>query len=76
MSASPDPERRLYGGLCERCKHMKIVRSERGSRFLMCARSRSDKSFAKYPPQPVISCLGWEEYAGVAGSGPDGSRHP
>jgi hypothetical protein len=39
---------------------MKEVRTPKGSRFLLCERSRSDPRYAKYPPQPVVKCAGYE----------------
>lgn len=47
-------------GLCERCRHAEVVTSARGSRFLLCRRSRVDPAFPKYPPLPVIACPGFE----------------
>jgi hypothetical protein len=39
---------------------MKAVTSERGSTFLLCRRSAEDARYPKYPPQPVVSCPGFE----------------
>ena len=47
-------------GLCAGCKHANVIRSDRGSRFLRCARSADDPRFAKYPRLPVLHCDGWE----------------
>jgi hypothetical protein len=47
-------------GLCESCRHLREVVSGRGSRFLLCLLSQSDKRFPKYPPQPVLKCGGYE----------------
>lgn len=46
--------------LCEYCCHMKEVVSGKGSRFLLCQKSGTDNRFAKYPPQPVVKCVGFE----------------
>lgn len=46
--------------LCTSCAHVQLVRSAKGSVFLLCARSKRDPSFPKYPPQPVIRCSGHE----------------
>lgn len=48
-------------GLCARCRHVRILRSERSSTFLLCTRSKADRRFPKYPPQPVLACMGFEE---------------
>lgn len=45
--------------LCETCKSMREVRTER-SRFLMCQLSVSNATFPKYPRQPVVRCGGYE----------------
>ncbi|PYV32795.1 MAG: hypothetical protein DMG22_11990 [Acidobacteria bacterium] len=47
-------------GLCSACRHARIVRSDRGSRFYLCERSRTDPRFAMYPRLPVTSCSGFE----------------
>lgn len=47
-------------GLCAVCKHARIIRSDRGSSFLRCARSAVDPRFPKYPRLPVLQCDGWE----------------
>jgi len=44
--------------LCERCRHVRVVESKSGSRFLMCLASKDDARFPKYPPQPVVVCSG------------------
>ncbi len=46
--------------LCESCRHLREVVSGRGTRFLLCLLSQSDKRFPKYPPQPVLKCDGYE----------------
>ena len=46
--------------LCESCRYLREVVSGRGSRFLLCLLSQSDKRFPKYPPQPVLKCCGYE----------------
>lgn len=47
-------------GLCNLCKHQQIVRSGRGSVFSLCQRSKTDKTFPKYPRIPVSECRGFE----------------
>jgi hypothetical protein len=54
----PPPDDR--SGLCPDCAHVKIVTSQRGSIFLLCLLSAEDPRFSKYPPQPVVSCEGFE----------------
>lgn len=45
-------------GLCASCRHARIVRSAKGSRFYLCELSAVDERFAKYPRLPVLSCDG------------------
>lgn len=51
---SPSP------GLCGICTHARIVVSGKGSTFILCRLSRVDGRFPKYPPLPVLECVGWE----------------
>ena len=54
----------MIQSLCETCSHVKEIVSGKGSRFLMCEKSQADRRFQKYPPQPVVKCLGYEEARG------------
>jgi hypothetical protein len=47
-------------GLCENCRHARVIRSDRGSVFHLCQLSLTDPSFPKYPRLPVIECRGYE----------------
>jgi hypothetical protein len=48
-------------GLCDRCRHQRIVRNSRGSVFSLCERSRTQpEQFVRYPPLPVLECRGFE----------------
>jgi hypothetical protein len=47
-------------GLCAACRHAVVVTSDRGSRFVRCARAETDPSFPRYPPLPVLACRGVE----------------
>jgi hypothetical protein len=38
---------------------MREVITPKGSRFLLCQLSRTDATFPKYPPQPVVRCNGY-----------------
>jgi hypothetical protein len=48
--ALPFPE-----SLCHRCVHLRVVRSGKGSTFLMCR----EPSLPKYTAQPVRVCRGF-----------------
>jgi hypothetical protein len=47
-------------GLCAHCKHVRIIRSDRGSVFYLCRRSATDSAYSQYPRLPVLSCRGHE----------------
>jgi hypothetical protein len=47
-------------GLCDSCRHQRIVRNTRGSSFSLCERSRTDPDFPRYPRLPVRECRGYE----------------
>ena len=46
----------LQQSICSRCIERKIVRSGKGSVFLLCQAGISDPRWPKYPPQPVQRC--------------------
>jgi len=46
-------------GLCESCRHVKVVETRKGSRFYLCTLSDVDPRFPKYPRIPVLRCLGY-----------------
>ena len=48
-------------GLCPGCRHVRIVRSDRGSVFYQCLLSAVDARFPKYPTLPVLKCPGYEK---------------
>jgi hypothetical protein len=47
-------------GLCQTCQHSRRMETDRGSVFLMCKLSFEDSQFAKYPPLPVLDCVGYK----------------
>ena len=62
----------VRAGLCAACVNHRIVRSRRGSTFLLCALSRTDPRYPRYPRLPVLACDGFvrgppPETADVAG---------
>jgi len=46
----------LPSGLCASCLNARSVRSARGSTFLLCRMSETDRSYPRYPPLPVLRC--------------------
>jgi hypothetical protein len=62
LVANENPEQeRPYAGLCADCRHMRRMRSDRGSTFYLCAKSATDPAFPKYPRLPVLQCPGYEQ---------------
>jgi len=53
----------VKAGLCDSCRHQKLIRNTRGSTFSMCELSKADKRYAKYPRLPVKRCAGWKQRA-------------
>lgn len=45
--------------LCHGCRHKRDIVSAKGSRFILCLLSQTDRRFTKYPPQPLIRCQGY-----------------
>lgn len=50
----------MKAGLCDTCRHQRIVRNTRGGAFSMCERAKFDERYPKYPRLPVERCPGWE----------------
>jgi hypothetical protein len=48
-------------GLCDSCRHQKLIHNTRGSVFSLCLRSREDPAFPRYPRLPVAGCPGHQE---------------
>ena len=46
--------------LCQTCLHVREITSGKGSVFLLCQLAQVDDRFAKYPPQPIVRCTGYE----------------
>ena len=51
-------------GLCDSCRHQRVVRNTRGSSFSLCERSRTEPEFPRYPRLPVRDCRGYEARSG------------
>jgi len=47
-------------GLCASCQHARVMSNDRGSQFVLCERSKTDPTFARYPRLPVLQCAGYE----------------
>jgi len=59
----------LRAGLCDRCRHQRVVTNTRGSSFSLCERSRTDPAYPKYPRVPFRSCPGFEPTGSAAPGG-------
>jgi hypothetical protein len=55
----------IPAGLCDTCRFVRIITSDRGSRFVMCELSKADPRFRRYPALPVLACDGYTQ------AGPD-----
>jgi hypothetical protein len=51
---------RQPAGMCDSCRHQKLIRTGRGSVFSMCERSKAEPGYPKYPRVPVLACAGYE----------------
>jgi hypothetical protein len=64
-------------GLCATCVHCRVIRARR-SVFYMCQRSFTDERFPKYPPLPVVRCVGHTPGSSSTGErsveSPDGEK--
>ena len=56
--------------LCETCRWMREATTPR-SRFLLCELSKTDATYPKYPPQPVLRCAGHQPKAKRVGADMD-----
>ena len=61
VSEQAEEKRNPRVGLCEHCRFMRRIESDRGSTFYMCLRSATDPEFPKYPRLPVLRCSGYEQ---------------
>jgi hypothetical protein len=55
----------MRNGLCDSCRHQRVVRNTRGSVFSLCERSKTDPRYPKYPRVPVLECPGFEARGGA-----------
>jgi GrpB-like predicted nucleotidyltransferase (UPF0157 family) len=49
----------IPAGLCTDCLHARRLESARGSVFILCNLSLSDRRFPKYPRLPILACDGY-----------------
>jgi hypothetical protein len=53
------PGKAPAAGLCADCVHGRRIESSHASVFVLCEKSATDSSYAKYPRLPVITCEGY-----------------
>ena len=52
---------RTPAGLCDSCRHQRLVHTTRGSTFSLCLRSKTEPDrYPRYPRLPVATCAGYE----------------
>ena len=54
---------RPRAGLCDSCRHQRLVHNTRGSSFSLCERSKHEPAYPRYPRLPVLECPGHEPRA-------------
>jgi hypothetical protein len=57
---SNDTKKGAARGLCETCRHVRILETKNGSSFYLCQLWSVDAAFAKYPHIPILDCSGYE----------------
>ncbi|MDQ6749924.1 MAG: hypothetical protein M3Z33_04110 [Actinomycetota bacterium] len=51
----------VNAGLCDSCRHQRVIGNTRGSEFSLCERSKSEPGlYPRYPRTPVAHCHGHE----------------
>jgi hypothetical protein len=48
-------------GLCAGCRHVNVIKSSKGSAYILCGLAKVDRRLSKYPVLPVIECLGFDK---------------
>ena len=51
-------------GLCAGCRYVRVIENRRASRFYLCRMSEVDPRFPRYPPLPVMRCVGYAPAGG------------
>lgn len=64
MPDAPDLKLSAGLGLCANCFHARLMASAKGSQFLFCQLSQTDRTFPKYPRLPVLRCSGCQPKSG------------
>ena len=59
-----EPAHPTQTGLCNSCIEAERTGNDRGSQFVLCALSRTDQRYPRYPRLPVVNCDGYRPAAG------------
>jgi hypothetical protein len=59
VSGARPPIPRHPAGLCGSCTHHRTTGNRRGSLFYLCQLAKTDPGFRRYPPLPMIRCVGY-----------------
>ncbi len=62
-------------GLCADCRNARRVTTPR-SEFLLCEKSRTDASYARYPRLPMLACPGYEPMGSAGDEGVEPGTDP
>jgi hypothetical protein len=49
-------------GLCAMCRHVNLVKTAKGSMFILCEQAKVDDKLSKYPVLPVLMCRGFDPH--------------
>lgn len=58
----------MIHSLCETCALKREIITPKGSRFLLCQLSQTDRTYPKYPAQPVVRCDGYQQKELIGGT--------
>ncbi len=44
------------------CRHVNLVKTAKGSMFILCEQAKVDDKLSKYPVLPVLMCRGFDPH--------------
>ena len=51
----------VWPGLCETCRWVRVIQTQKGTVYHWCGHSRVDPRFPRYPRLPVMNCTAFRE---------------
>lgn len=69
-------QRSMHAGICETCRHQRVVVSGRGSTFSLCRLGDVVPGMVRYPRLPVVDCAQWEQRAAGGAQTVDADQPP